>query len=66
MVARVATQSRPESEKKPAIQAYQTLEGHGQAHNLECLPCHVSFSPGIVLSKEQLLALPSTQQTAGL
>ena len=45
--------------------AYQTLQRQGQARNLECLPCHVTTSPGVTLSKDQLLALPPGLQTVG-
>lgn len=45
--------------------AYQTLLGQNQALNLECLPCHVTTSPGLTLSRDQLLSLPPAFQTVG-
>ena len=45
--------------------AYQTLQKQDQAFNLECLPCHVTTSPGFTLGKDQLLTLPPGLQTVG-
>jgi hypothetical protein len=45
--------------------AYQTLHDKGQARNQECLPCHVTISPGLTLAKERLLALPPTMLVVG-
>lgn len=45
--------------------AYQTLQRQGQAFILECLPCHVTTSPGFTLGKDQLLTLPPGLQTVG-
>ncbi len=45
--------------------AYQTLQKQDQARNLQCLPCHVTVSPGLTLSKDQILTLPPGLQTVG-
>jgi hypothetical protein len=45
--------------------AYQSLQRQDQALNLECLPCHVTTSPGVTLGKDQLLTLPPGLQTVG-
>ena len=45
--------------------AYQTLVDKNQALNLDCLPCHVATSPGLTLSRDQLLSLPQALQTVG-
>ena len=45
--------------------AYQTLQRKEQALNLDCLPCHITTSPGFSLSRDQLLSLPPALQTVG-
>ncbi|MBW6519879.1 MAG: hypothetical protein K0A99_02560 [Desulfoarculaceae bacterium] len=45
--------------------AYQTLVDQKQAFNLTCLPCHVTSSPVLALSTDQLLSLPPTLQAVG-
>lgn len=43
-------------------QAYLTLVERNQAHNAECLPCHVVGAPHLALNREQLLGMPSILQ----
>lgn len=45
--------------------AWETLEKRDQAHNLECLPCHVVNQPELNLPREQLLFLPASLQAVG-
>ncbi len=52
-------------QKTRHAKAYQTLVDRNQALNLDCLPCHVTASPGLTLSKDELLSLPAALQAVG-
>jgi len=53
-------------QKTRHAKAHQTLADQNQALNLDCLPCHVTTSPGLALSStDQLLSLPPALQTVG-